>query len=126
MIKQQKRGTMVSRGLRRRCPHCGTKAFTGWFTMVEDCTGCGLHFERESGYWVGAVTINTTVTFISFVVLFVGLTLATWPDPPWALIMVVVVALNLIFPIVFYPISKTLWAALELSWHPLELDDFRN
>ena len=25
-----------------------------------------------------------------------------------------------ILPVLFYPLSKTLWMALELSWHPLE------
>jgi hypothetical protein len=25
-----------------------------------------------------------------------------------------------LLPVVFYPLSKTLWMALELSWHPLE------
>lgn len=92
--------------------------------MRDVCAGCGLKFEREAGYWVGAVTINTTVTFISFVGLFVGLTVGTWPDPPWGAIMVTVVAVNLFLPVLFYPISKTLWSALEHSWHPLEPEDF--
>jgi hypothetical protein len=30
---------------------------------------------------------------------------------------------NVTIPIVFYPISKTLWLALEMSWHPLEPDE---
>jgi hypothetical protein len=77
-------------------------------------------FEREEGYWVGAVTINTTVTFLCFVALFVGLTLASWPEVDWALVMIVTVSVNLVVPVVFYPISKTVWSALEMSWHPLE------
>lgn len=117
---------MLIRGLRRQCPNCGTKAFTSWFTMVETCTGCGVYFEREPGYWVGAVTINTTVTFISFTVLFVAFTILTWPDPPWTTIMISAIAVNLILPIVFYPISKSLWAGLEQTWHPLVPKDFRS
>jgi hypothetical protein len=91
-----------------------------WFAMAETCPGCGLRFQREEGYWVGAVIINTTVTFFSFVGLFVALTVATWPAVPWGLVMGVTVGVNVILPIVFYPVSKTLWAALEMSWHPLE------
>jgi len=112
--------TMVSRALRRGCPSCGTPAFTSWFTMRESCGGCGLAFEREPGYWVGAVTINTAVTFISFVTLFAALTFLNWPDVPWGLVMSVTVAVNVILPVVLYPISKTMWSALEMSWHPLE------
>jgi hypothetical protein len=34
--------------------------------------------------------------------------------------MVLTVAVNAALPVLFYPVSKTLWMALELSWHPLE------
>lgn len=110
----------VGRGLRRRCPNCGARAFTSWFRMAETCPRCGVRFEREEGYWVGAMIINTTVTFLSFAGVFVGLTAVTWPDVPWAFVMGVTIGVNVILPIVFYPLSKSLWAGLEQSWHPLE------
>ncbi|MFZ0625462.1 MAG: DUF983 domain-containing protein [Acidimicrobiia bacterium] len=112
--------SMIGRALRRRCPRCGAKAFQSYFRLNEDCTSCGLHFEREEGYWVGALIINTTITFGTFIVIFVGGILITWPDVPWALLMGLTVGINLILPIVFYPQSKTIWNALEMSWHPLE------
>jgi hypothetical protein len=34
--------------------------------------------------------------------------------------MAVSMGVMALLPVVFYPISKTLWMALELSWHPLE------
>jgi uncharacterized protein (DUF983 family) len=117
------RVTMIGRGLRRRCPNCGTIAFSGWFRMHVTCPGCGIEFEREQGYWVGAVTINTVVTFVSFVGLFVILTVVTWPDVPWTGVMVATLGVNLIVPVIFYPVSKTLWSAIEISWHPLEPDE---
>lgn len=92
--------------------------------MHQICPGCGLKFERESGYWVGAVTINTTVTFLSFVTVFTAMTFASWPDVAWGMVMGGTVAVNLLVPIVFYPLSKTLWAAMEISWRPLEPQDF--
>lgn len=88
--------------------------------MAEACRRCGIRFEREQGYWVGAVTINTAVTFVSFAGLFAVLTLATWPDVPWGTVMAVTIGVNLLLPVVFYPVSKTLWVALETSWHPHE------
>lgn len=91
--------------------------------MKEHCPGCGLRFERETGYWVGAVVVNTTVIFATFVAVFVSLTLATWPDVPWATVLWVTVATNLVIPVVFYPMSKTTWLALELSWHPLDAEE---
>jgi uncharacterized protein (DUF983 family) len=112
--------SMIGRALRRKCPRCGAKAFQSYFRLNDDCTNCGLHFEREEGYWVGALIINTSITFGTFILIFVGGILLTWPDVPWALLMVLTVGINLILPIVFYPQSKTIWSALEMSWHPLE------
>jgi hypothetical protein len=79
-----------------------------------------LRFEREEGYWVGSLIINTVVTFGAFIVVFVGGILLTWPDVPWVAIGVVTITTNLVLPVVFYPRSKTLWSGLEMSWHPLE------
>lgn len=91
--------------------------------MREHCGRCGLRFEREPGYWVGAVIINTTVIFATFLVVFGGMVVITYPDVPWGLVLAVTVAANIVIPIVFYPVSKTLWLGLELSWHPLEPDE---
>ena len=57
--------------------------------------------------------------FGSFLVLFVGGILIFWPEVPWGVAVVTLVSMALL-PILFYPLSKTLWMALELSWHPLE------
>ena len=84
---------------------------------------CGLRFELEEGYWVGALVINTAVVFGSFVVVFVGGMLVFWPDVPWGALAAVTLGTMAILPILFYPLSKTLWMALELSWHPLEDDE---
>lgn len=91
--------------------------------MREHCVSCGLRFEREPGYWVGAVIINTTVIFATFLVVFGGMILLTWPDVPWTGVLVTTVVANVVIPVFFYPMSKTVWLALELSWHPLEPDE---
>jgi uncharacterized protein (DUF983 family) len=118
-------GTMIGRALRRRCPRCGARVFDSYFTVKENCEACGLHFEREEGYWVGALIINTTITFGTFLIIFVSGIVITWPEVPWAWLMGVTIAVNLILPIVFYPQSKMTWSALEMSWHPLEEDEIR-
>jgi uncharacterized protein (DUF983 family) len=87
--------------------------FKRWFTMVDDCPRCGLHFERSEGYWLGAMLINLAVTMGAFLMVFVGLMIATWPDVPWTGVLIAVVATNIIVPIVFYPISRTSWVAVE-------------
>ena len=113
-------GTRVVRGLTRRCARCGHGAFESWFRMAETCPRCGIKFMREEGYWVGAMIMNTTATFLAFGLAFIGLIVATWPDVEWGTVMAASIGICAIVPIVFYPISKSLWFALELTWHPLE------
>ncbi len=110
----------VARATRRQCPRCGSPAFDSYFTMKEFCPGCGLKFEREPGYWVGATTINTAVIFGTFLLAFAIGIIATWPDVPWGWFLIVLAAVNVIVPILFYPISKTLWSALELGWNAMD------
>src|SRR3989449_8806554 len=54
---------ILGRGLRLRCPRCGRAAlYAGWFAMHPRCEACGLRYEREQGYFVGAIYLNYAVT----------------------------------------------------------------
>jgi uncharacterized protein (DUF983 family) len=109
----------LGRALRLRCPRCGGGAiFAGFGTTKDTCPTCGLRFERQEGFWVGAVAVNTVATIVVFAAVFVGWIVFTWPEPPWTAIGIGVVALNIVFPIVFYPWSKTIWLAIDLTAHP--------
>jgi len=42
--------------LRLRCPTCGADGFrAGWFRTAKACPACGQVFERESGFYAGAI-----------------------------------------------------------------------
>jgi len=111
------RGLMLWRGLTRRCPRCGGgKLFQRWFRMVPDCPHCGLHFEREPGYWVGAVAINTMVIGMIFTIVTVTVSAATIPDIPWVTLLMAELPLMAIGPGAFYPYSKTLWVAVDRAF----------
>lgn len=97
--------------------------FLSFFEMRERCPGCGVRFEREPGYWVGAMIIVTTVTFALFLILLVGGMVLTWPDVPWNWLLGVTIGANALIPALAYPRSKTLWSALEMGWHPLEPEE---
>jgi uncharacterized protein (DUF983 family) len=112
------------RALLRRCPNCGQRGIVRrLLTLAERCPRCGLRFERHEGYWLGAIAINTGATIVVFFVVFVAGMVATWPDVPWNGLLALTVAVNLVFPILFYPWSKTLWVAIDLSMHPPEERD---
>ncbi len=81
--------------------------------MSTDCPTCGLHFERLDGYWLGSMALNIVVTEALFVAALVVLMAATWPEVPWTLVLIVLMAMNFVVPLVFHPISRTIWMAVE-------------
>jgi uncharacterized protein (DUF983 family) len=103
------------RGIKRSCPICGNgKIFSTYFKLKAACPQCNYNFSREDGYWVGAIIMNTAVTFALFLLLFIVSIVAMAPDINWMVLLVIGVATNLIFPVLFYPFSKTIWMAFDL------------
>ncbi|HEY8216533.1 MAG TPA: DUF983 domain-containing protein [Acidimicrobiia bacterium] len=101
-------------GCTRRCPSCGAgHLFRRWFVLRPECQSCGLHFEREEGYWTGALAINIGVAGFVFLLVFVPWVALTVPDVPVGPILAVLVPLMMVVPIVAYPRSKTLWMAVD-------------
>ena len=106
---------LLVRGLLGRCPVCGGRGLFPRFLVIGSaCPTCGYSFERESGWWLGAMTMNIGATMVLFMVFLVGGLLITWPDVPWTFLTVAGVTLMCVFPHVFTPVSKTLWLALEI------------
>ena len=117
-------GTMAGRALHRRCLHCGIgRVFRGFWKMNASCPNCGHKFERESGYWVGAVIFNMTVAIGAFLLTFGGILIVTWPDVPWDWVAPVTVAVSVVVPVLLYPWAQCLWMAYDLYVHPLEPDE---
>lgn len=115
------KGLIIGRGLLRRCAHCGQGGlFRRWVSMAVDCPRCGHRFERDQGYWLGAVIVNTAVTFGLFIAIGLAIIAITWPVVPWNVLLIVTLVFNGLFPILFYPLSKTIWVALDLAVRPLE------
>lgn len=97
-----------------------------WVKMCPSCPSCGLKFDREpeGGYWVGSNTINLFASEAAFAAFFVGALAATWPSPPWDLLLWGGLALMLLFPVFFFPFSKTLFIATDLAFRPEHPGDF--
>jgi hypothetical protein len=89
--------------------------------MKERCPTCGFTFEREEGFFLGALVINIVVTELAMLVAIVLGVALTLPDPPVLLFVVLGVASSVVVPIVSYPFSKTVWSAMDLAMHPLDV-----
>ena len=86
------------------------------------CAACGLRFERgdeeEHDYWLGAYTLNFLVTETIFGVALLLALLAPGPIPRGGCCSSAAEALMVVAPIAFYPVSKTLWLAIDLVVPP--------
>ena len=79
-------GVMFGRALMLRYPLCGRgRLFRRWLFLADHCPGCGLWFEREEGYFTGAMGINLVVAELLFVGGFIGSVILAWPRVPWTL-----------------------------------------
>lgn len=111
---------MLGRALTKGCPACGQRRqFRRWVIMADDCSRCGLHFERIEGHWIGAIGINTIVGFGTLALYLVVSMILTFPDFPVARLMIGGVLVSIIVPTVFYPFSKTVWTAIDIGMRPL-------
>lgn len=111
------RPQLLARGLTRRCAWCGDRRayFCGWFQRQERCRACGHAYRRgDDAFELGAITANIILTFGSILVSILVLVVATAPDVPTLGIVLVSGAIALVGPALFYPVSFTLWQAIDL------------
>lgn len=66
--------------------------------------------------------INTMVTFGLLLAVLVGGMIVLWPDVPWTPLFVATVIVAVLTPILFHPFSRTIWMAIEMSYHRVEDD----
>jgi uncharacterized protein (DUF983 family) len=105
---------LLARGATLRCPRCGSgHLFRRYVHLRPACPRCRLHFEREPGYWTGALAVNIAMVMAVFVVAFVVILVLTVPDVPVGPSLAVLVPVMVLGPVVGYPFSKTLWMALD-------------
>jgi uncharacterized protein (DUF983 family) len=112
-------GRMLGRALVLRCPLCGSRRtfIRRWLGKYERCRTCGIRWRREEGFELGAVTINTILTFI---VLTIAMTIgfvSTSPDIPVLPMVLALVGIAVLMPIIIYPFTFTIWLAIDLATH---------
>jgi uncharacterized protein (DUF983 family) len=111
------RPQLLARGITRRCGWCGDRKafFVGWFKRRETCRACGHAYRRgDEAFELGAVTANIILTFLGVMLTMLILVVATAPDVPVLGVALGAAAVGLIGPALFYPVSFTLWQAVDL------------
>jgi len=105
-------GTALSRAARLLCPRCGRGTlYATFFGMREACPVCGFRYEREPGYFIGAIYLNYAVT--------VGLAMGLVLVLDWTIgltltqQLAIAVPLVSVVPVLFFRWSRSLWLALD-------------
>ena len=112
-------GRMLRRAVMLRCPWCGSRRtfIRKWLGKYDRCRTCGIGWRREEGFELGAVTINTVLTFIVLTAAMTVWFIRTSPDIPVVPIVLSLVGVAILMPIVIYPFTFTIWLALDLAVH---------
>jgi uncharacterized protein (DUF983 family) len=101
----------LASGFFKRCPVCHKgKMFSKYWTMRSHCPNCGVKFERESGEYIVAMYINILLTEVIFIGGYL-ITNYVFDLEMWTQIAIWA-PFNLLFPVLFYPHSKGLWAGV--------------
>lgn len=111
--------TLLLRGLRMRCPVCGKgKIFKGFFKTYEHCPVCNFAYEREPGYYTGAIAVNLIVTELLIAVIAVPVAASQAISVP--VIIALGASLTILFPLLFYRPAKSLWMSFDHIIHPVD------
>ena len=108
--------------LRQLCPRCRSAKifrstiYLGLPKMHDRCSQCGLRFNREPGYFLGAMYISYGIALVLISALAVGL----WAVTDWRIDRVAIWAIVMFLP--FVPaltlLSRVLWIYLDQKSDP--------
>ena len=110
---------------RRRCPWCSDPRawFRGWMGNRERCQNCGLRRTRAEGQELGSLTVNLVLNLAMILIAMTVAIVATVPEVPVVGLLVVLGIVGLVAPVVAYPLSQTIWMAIDLSARPPLADE---
>jgi uncharacterized protein (DUF983 family) len=99
--------------LRQRCPHCHKgRMFRGLFEMNDPCPVCGVLFQREEGYFLGAMYFGYVLATAVLIPLYLVAALFMPGQSSLVVALVATLAYLPFVPIVFR-YSRLLWIYLD-------------
>ena len=108
---------LLGRALRLKCPDCGLgPLYKSLFKMNTRCDYCGLVYEREQGYFVGAIYLNVIATESLLLGTLVVYGLITGRIDETILTVLVILALTL--PLVYFHHTRSFWLCIDHLLNP--------
>jgi uncharacterized protein (DUF983 family) len=115
-------GRIIARGLTNCCPNCGGgRLFKDGtlFQLNDECPDCRLRFEKDEGFFLGAMALNYGVTVVVFLVPVVLAWYAGWLSGRVAVGLAI--GLSLVMPMVLYRSSRSWQLMLYYFFLPQHL-----
>ena len=103
---------ILIRILRLRCPVCVEASIAERpFRVRHHCPACRALFKREEGFFVGAIAINVVTTEAVILLVYV----ASMPviNTHFQLVLSALITIALLFPIIYYHHSWSVWLAFD-------------
>ncbi len=120
-----KKGTKLYSIFKQKCPRCqqgnlfeykNSYRFKNITTMYKNCPHCGLKYEREVGFFYGAMYVSYALTVALWVTLAVAI-FTFYTMNPWLFLGIGVIALFLLLPII-YRMSRAIWLNIFVQYDP--------
>jgi uncharacterized protein (DUF983 family) len=106
--------------VRARCPRCREgRMFRGSLTMNDPCPVCGLLFQREEGYFLGAMYCSYVLSSVILGV-FYFIAAAFYPNVNGALLVLLVMIPYLPLVPAVFRYSRVLWVYVERAGSPVD------
>jgi uncharacterized protein (DUF983 family) len=110
---------ILLRGLKLKCPDCGLGSlYRAPFRMNQHCEYCDLIYEREQGYFIGAIYLNVigTESLLLATLLIYGIITGKINQA----ILTALIVLAFTLPLVFFHHSRSLWLSIDHILNPTE------
>jgi uncharacterized protein (DUF983 family) len=109
-----RRMKLLKRGVLLQCPYCGEGHIIKYPFWIKDCCPkCGYRFAPETGYFVGGYAINLVVVEVFalaiIVIILLRSNLSLYQQEALG------IGAAILLPIAFFPWSRTIWMALDLT-----------
>ena len=108
--------------LKLKCPHClNGSVFKKPLKMYPDCPHCGIHFEREEGYFMMSVFVGYVMSFFiavpTLIIMYLTMTPTIWEYVFGALLVLLIFS-----PLVFH-YARVVWMHLDELMDPRRPDE---
>lgn len=109
-----RRTKLLKRGLLLQCPYCAQGNIIKFPFWIKDCCPkCGYRFAPESGYFLGGYALNLigaeVIGLVCIIIILLRSNLSLFEQEA------IGIGAAVLLPIIFFPWSRTLWMALDLT-----------